>query len=104
MKGRCVLNLNKSELYSQVAKKTNVNKNIIDKVFKTTEHIVFDFLADVDENEIRKVFLMNGICAESKVLHRKERNIPKGNTYPEERIFVNAKISKRYKEKINQNR
>lgn len=98
------MNLNKSELYSQVAKKTNVNKNIVDKVFKTTEHIIFDFLADVDENEIRKVFLMNGICAESKILHRQERNIPKGNTYPEERILLTAKISKRYRDKINQNR
>ena len=98
------MNLNKSELYKQVAQETDIKKHIIDKIFRATEHIVFDFLADVDENEIRKVFLMNGICAESKILRRKERSIPKGNTYPKERIFVNAKISKRYKDKINQNR
>lgn len=104
MKGKCVLNLNKSELYKQVAQETDIKKDVIDKIFKATEHIVFDFLANVDENEIRKAFLMNGICAESKIIHAQERSIPNGNAYPEERIYLNAKISKRYKEKINQSR
>lgn len=98
------MNLNKSELYKQVAKEINVKQDIIDDVFKATENIVFNFLADVDEDEIRKVFLMNGICAESKIIHREERIIPNGNTYPEERIYLTAKISKRYRDKINQDR
>ena len=82
------MNLNKSELYKQVAQETDIKKDVIDKIFKATEHIVFDFLANVDENEIRKVFLMNGICAESEIIHTQERSIPNGNAYPEERISM----------------
>ena len=48
---------------------------------------------------------MNGLCAESKIIHQKERVVPSsGGITQEDRIMLTAKISKRYKDKINQNR
>ena len=63
------MNLNKVDLYKQVAKKCKVTKNDVAKILKSTEEIVFDYLAHVEENEPRKVFIMNGLCAESKIIH-----------------------------------
>ena len=54
------MNLNKVDLYKQVAKKCKVTKNDVAKILKSTEEIVFDYLAHVEENEPRKVFIMNG--------------------------------------------
>ena len=91
------MNLNKTDLYKQVAKKCNVTKNDVTKILKSTEEIVFDYL--------RKVFIMNGLCAESKIVHQKERVVPSsGGLTQEDRIMLTAKISKRYKDKINRNR
>ncbi len=99
------MNLNKAELYKQVAKKCKVTKNDVTKILNTTEEIVFDYLANVRENELRKVFIMNGLCAESKIVHQKQYVVPSsGGITQEDRIMLTAKISKRYKEKINQNR
>ncbi|MBR9960904.1 HU family DNA-binding protein [Anaerostipes sp. Marseille-Q3525] len=99
------MNLNKTDLYKQVAKKCNVTKNDVTKILKSTEEIVFDYLAHVEENELRKVFIMNGLCAESKIVHQKERVVPSsGGLTQEDRIMLTAKISKRYKDKINQSR
>ena len=99
------MNLNKIDLYKQVAKKCKMTTNDVAKILKSTEEIVFDYLAHVEENELRKVFIMNGLCAESKIVHQKERVVPSsGGLTQEDRIMLTAKISKRYKEKINQNR
>ena len=99
------MNLNKTELYKQVAKKIDVKKNDVANVLNATEEIVFDYLANVQENEHRKVFIMNGLCAESKIVHQKKRVVPSsGGVTHENRIMLTAKISKRYKDKINQDR
>lgn len=99
------MNLNKIDLYKQVAKKCKMTTNDVAKILKSTEEIVFNYLAHVEENEPRKVFIMNGLCAESKIVHQKERVVPiSGGLTQEDYIMLTAKISKRYKEKINQNR
>lgn len=99
------MNLNKIDLYKQVAKKCKMATNDVAKILKSTEEIVFNYLAHVEENEPRKVFIMNGLCAESKIVHQKERVVPSsGGLTKENCIMLTAKISKRYKDKINQNR
>ena len=99
------MNLNKSDLYKQVSKKTNIKKTDIENIFKTTESIIFDFLSRVQDDEIRKVFIMNGISTQSKIVHYKQHFLPSsGNNTSEERVLLTAQISKRYRDKINQNR
>lgn len=97
--------MNKSELYECIASKTCIDKNDIIEIFKATEDIIFDYLSNVQRNEIRKVFIMNGLFAESKIIRKKERKIPKGNIVKgRDYISISAKISRRYREKINQSR
>lgn len=97
--------LNKSELYEQIALKTNFDKDDIVDVFKSAEDIIFDYLAKVEQNDLRKVFIMNGLYAESKIVQQTEKLVPSsGGTVAGERILLTAKISKRYRDKINQNR
>ena len=97
--------MNKSELYEKIALKTHIKKNDIIEIFRSAEDIIFSYLSNVEENELRKVFIMNGIYAESKITHQKEWIVPNsGGLSPSKRIMLTAKISKRYKDKINQNR
>lgn len=96
--------LNKSELYKLISQKTKLQKKEIINVFKAAEDIIFDYLSDVNESENKKIYIMTGLCMESKIKYQNERVIPNGNIYPKERIFLTAKVSKRYKKKINQNR
>lgn len=99
------LNLNKSDLYKEISKKTNIKKTDIESIFKVTENIVFDFLSGVQGDEKRKVFVMNGISAQSEIVHYRQHFLPSSKKYTsEERILLTAQISKRYRDKINQNR
>ena len=82
------MNLNKTDLYKQVAKKCKVTKNDVKKILKSTEEIVFDYLAHVEENEPRKVFIMNGLCAESKIIHQKERVVPSSGGITQELSLI----------------
>lgn len=98
--------MNKSELYEKIAKNTNYEKEDVVNIFKSAEEIIFDFLSNVEENEPRKVFIFNGLYAESKIVHQKERVVPSsgGIRTSDGRILLTAKISKRYRDKINQDR
>ena len=97
--------MNKSVLYEKIANETKFEIDDIIDIFNKTEDIVFNYLANVVNGERRKVYIMNGRDAESKIVHRERREFPNGNVVEnKDRLLLTAKISKRYRQKINHSR
>lgn len=97
--------VNKTDLYTLVSYKTGIPKDEINEIFQATSKLIFEYLGKVSEGEIRKVYIMNGIHIESKFASYDNKIMPDGTKInTKTKIKLLPKISKRYKDEINQNR
>ena len=97
--------VNKTDLYTLVSYKTGVPKDEISEIFQEASKLIFECLGNVSAGEIRKVYIMNGIHIESKFASYDNKIMPDGTRIKTKtKIKLLPKISKRYKDEINQNR
>ena len=97
--------VNKTDLYTLVSYKTGVPKDEISEIFQEASKLIFEYLGNVSAGEIRKVYIMNGIHIESKFASYDNKIMPDGTRIKTKtKIKLLPKISKRYKDEINQNR
>lgn len=102
MKG---IKLNKVDLYTLISYKTGFQKDEINEIFKEASNLIFEYLGNVSEGETRKIYVMNGLHIESKFVSYNEKIMPNGEkSKAKTKIRLLPKISKRYKDEINQNR
>lgn len=97
--------ITKLDFYKTIAEKENISQDIIKKIFRSAENIMFHELSSVSDGEINKVHIMDGLSVESKIVNKKERNLPNGiKVENEPTVKITPKVTRWYKEKINQNR
>ena len=97
--------ITKLDFYKIIAKKENISQEMIKKIFRSAEDILFDELSSVNDCEIKKIYIMDGLSVESKIVNKKERNLPNGiKVQNEPTVKITPKVTRWYKEKINQNR
>ena len=88
-----------------IAKKENISQEMIKKIFRSAEDILFDELSSVNDCEIKKIYIMARLSVEYKIVNKKERNIQNGiKIQNEPTVKITPKVTRWYKEKINQNR
>jgi hypothetical protein len=98
------MTINKLDLYKEIAKNKNIRIDIVKKVFGEAENIIFQNLSDT-QNQPCKITIMNGLNIESSIRDKCQRTMPNGKNVSEGKIIkITSHISKRYKDKINQNR
>lgn len=97
--------VNKTDLYTLVSYRTGVPKDEINEIFQEASKLIFEYLGNVSDDEIRKVYIMNGVHIESKFVSYDNKIMPDGTKIKNKtKIKLLPKISKRYKDEINQNR
>ena len=97
--------VNKTDLYTLVSYRTGVPKDEINEIFQEASKLIFEYLGNVSDDEIRKVYIMNGVHIESKFVSYDKTIMPDGTKIKNKtKIKLLPKISKRYKDEINQNR
>ena len=90
--------------YKEIAKNKNIRIDIVKKVFGEAENIIFQNLSDA-QNQPCKITIMNGLNIQSSIRDKCHRTMPNGEIVSEGKIIkITSHISKRYKDKINQNR
>nr|DAT25758.1 MAG TPA: INTEGRATION HOST FACTOR/DNA COMPLEX (TRANSCRIPTION REGULATION-DNA), TRANSCRIPTION FACTOR [Caudoviricetes sp.] len=98
------MTINKLDLYKEIAKNKNIRIDIVKKVFGEAENIIFQNLSDA-QNQPCKITIMNGLNIQSSIRDKCQRTMPNGEIVSEGKIIkITSHISKRYKDKINQNR
>ena len=97
--------ITKLDFYKMIAQQANISQETIKKIFHSAENILFDELSSVNDCEIKKIHIMDGLSIESKIVNKKERNLPNGiKVQNEPTVKITPKVTRWYKEKINQNR
>lgn len=79
-----------------------MNVAAVRNVFKSAEGIVTDYLSSTTPTDSYVIKLLNGISIESKYIPKK--NVNRGmfkNITTKEKINVSGKVTKHYKQKIN---
>lgn len=100
-----MMTITKLDFYKMIAKKENISQEIIKKIFRSAENIMFQELSSVNDGETNKIHIMDGLSVESKIVNKKERNLPNGiKVQNEPTIKITPKVTRWYKEKINQDR
>ena len=98
------MTINKLDLYKEIAKNKNIRIDIVKKVFGEAENIIFQNLSDA-QNQPCKITVMNGFHIQSSIRDKCQRTMPNVEIVSEGKIIkITSHISKRYKDKINQNR
>lgn len=88
------------ELIKEIAKKEDMDFTTIRKIFKSAEHVIFDYLSSTTPTENIIVKLLDGLSLECSYIPEKEIH-----TYDhiicKPRIWTKPKITRYYNKKLN---
>lgn len=94
--------LNQQNLIKEVAKKENLKVATVQKIFKSVEDVIFEYLSSIPSSENVIIKLFSGI-----ILHReyvKKKKYSRGMFHDidcKAHVTIKPKISKHYVKKIN---
>lgn len=94
------MTLTQDDLIRQIADKETINAVTVRNIFKSAEHIIFDYLASTTPSENKTIKLLDGLTLECNYVPGKEIH-----TYDdivcEPRIWAKPRITRYYNRKLN---
>lgn len=86
------MRITNKELIEAVSDKYNIEEEEIRKVLKAVREYIFDFLVDIDENEVNETYPFTGIKLSSMILEHNKRN---------KTITVKASLTEKCRKRFN---